>query len=906
MSTEAVTIAITAKSQGVDEELQKTKNKFDKLNQSILSDSSNKNVKNISQSLGNLGKLGDSLGGVFKNLIGGFSSLLSPIGLATAAIGGLITMGINLYKKLTLSHDEYIDHLNYKSQNSQKKLTKVETQQKTANGYFQRLKQLNRIENISNATREQAITIIQLLTRQYGDLGISIDKTTGKIIGLDNAFSQFQQKVNSQRNKQLKTQADIATNQAQFEANPLVLTLAGRKKNTKFESTFLSAQQQWKQANAGYGSEQGQRIASIGVQRMKTFNLQNGYKNAENQVKSIANLQKQIKDIQANAKTEGRGLTTEQKQQLVSLKQQQKTYKKIAQLKTQLTVAETMVDATKADDTTNQHWKNVVDKINQAIDAQQKYNLAIQQSSGGAISNLQKQKALTDQIIKLNIKNLQQQKKLKDLQKDERQARKQYQYSRKDKQEKVEFHRTQAKKLQNLEENGLDAEILQKSGMNEVFKEYGQQITRLLEKEKNNSITIDEQKSLNMLKAVFGNRIQGYIDYLAEEKAIMQDHSDRIKEFQRKFGKEFTSWTEQEKNLFTSENGDLVKRISNIKARGFAQNSSYNQLKETSSSLSKKQETGTLSIDQVEKLLQVNRMIALIEADRVNFQTWQAQLNKEITENAIKRKKIEDELKDIFKDGNRTLDQQLQLQQLLLEGDIKRIEKQKILNMLKNKGWDIEKIRKTNPDIDKDVDSYVDKTMELNKQKYFTSQTKEVEKQIEMQKLILQGKFDQIERQKIINDLKAKGAKIDEKEVDALLAKKKALSALQFQGYIKSQAQSLYDNLNSQINRKQAEIEKRTRQAEEKYGNLSDEQKNKIKQVVGLEFQLEKLTNTKPNYNPRQIETTDLTRRGGFQSGYVMFNQKDEVNKAIKAINEKQVALLKQIKDLVADGSKVP
>lgn len=900
---EAVTIAITAKSQGVDEELQKTKNKFDKLNQSILSDSSNKSVKNISQSLGNLGKIGDSLGGVFGKITGGISSLLSPIGLATAALGGLITLGINMYKKLTLSHDEYIDYLNYKSQNSQKRLTKVETQQKTANGYFQRLKQLNRIENISNATREQAITIIQLLTRQYGDLGLSIDKTTGKIIGLDNAFTQFQNKVNSQRNKELKTQADIATNQAQFEANPLVLTLAGRKKNTRFESTFLSAQQQWKQANAGYGSEQGKRIASIGVQRMKTFNLQNGYKNAENQVKSIADLQKQIKDIQDNAKTEGRGLTTEQKQQLVSLKQQQKTYKKIAQLKTQLTVAETMVDATKADDATNKYWKNVVDKINQAIDAQQKYNLALQQSSGGAISKLQKQKALTDQIIKLNIKNLQQQKKLKDLQKDERQARKQYEYSRKDKQEKVEFHRTQAKKLQNLEENALDAEILQKSGMNEVFKEYGQQITKLLEKEKNNSITIDEQKTLDMLKAVFGNRIQGYIDYLAEEKAIMKDHSDRIKEFQRKFGKEFASWTEQEKNLFTSENGDLVKRISNIKARGFAQNSSYNQLKEISSSLSKKQETGTLSIDQVEKLLQVNRMIALIEADKVNFQTWQAQLNKEITENAIKRKKIEDELKDIFKDGNRTLDQQLQLQQLLLEGDIKRIEKQKILNMLKNKGWDIEKIRKTNPNIDKDIDSYVDKTMELNKQKYMNAETKSIQKQIQLEKLKLQGKFDEIQRLKIINDLREKGVKYEEKDVDNLMKKRKELSALQFSSDVKSQAQGLEYQLESKINKKQAQIKKRTREYQQKYGTLTDEQKNKIKQLVTLEIKFDQLQDRK-SYLNTDIQTNQLTRRGGFASGAV-FTDKDTVNKEIKNINIKQANLLKQIKDLIDGAGKI-
>ena len=38
MANEAVTIAITAKSVGVDEELKKTKSKFDNLNQSLIGD----------------------------------------------------------------------------------------------------------------------------------------------------------------------------------------------------------------------------------------------------------------------------------------------------------------------------------------------------------------------------------------------------------------------------------------------------------------------------------------------------------------------------------------------------------------------------------------------------------------------------------------------------------------------------------------------------------------------------------------------------------------------------------------------------------------------------------------------------------------------------------------------------
>ena len=90
--------------------------------------------------------MGESMGGVFKNIIGGFTSMLTPIGLATAAISGLIAMGVNLFKKLTLSSEEYLAYLNHSQEQNQKRLDKVNQQETDDRGYFERLKQLNQTE----------------------------------------------------------------------------------------------------------------------------------------------------------------------------------------------------------------------------------------------------------------------------------------------------------------------------------------------------------------------------------------------------------------------------------------------------------------------------------------------------------------------------------------------------------------------------------------------------------------------------------------------------------------------------------------------------------------------------------------------------------------------------------------
>jgi len=73
---------------------------------------------------------------------------------------------------------------------------------------FQRLKQLDRQQSLTNGQMAEARDLIAALTGRYGDLGLSIDQTTGKIEGLASA----QQKANAlMRQAAIKeVEADLA------------------------------------------------------------------------------------------------------------------------------------------------------------------------------------------------------------------------------------------------------------------------------------------------------------------------------------------------------------------------------------------------------------------------------------------------------------------------------------------------------------------------------------------------------------------------------------------------------------------------------------------------------------------------------------------------------------------------
>lgn len=148
-------------------------------------------MENAGKGFESVNKLGGKLGGVAKNLVEAFTGALSPIGLATAAIAALGTLAVKVWDMMTVSAEEYAMKASNAVEKANKNLEETFKQQEADSGYLERLKELSQAENLSNAMKMEAAELISLLTKRYGDLGISIDMATGKIIGLDEAQRTF-------------------------------------------------------------------------------------------------------------------------------------------------------------------------------------------------------------------------------------------------------------------------------------------------------------------------------------------------------------------------------------------------------------------------------------------------------------------------------------------------------------------------------------------------------------------------------------------------------------------------------------------------------------------------------------------------------------------------------------------
>lgn len=148
-------------------------------------------MENAGKGFESVNKLGSKLGGAAKNIIEAFTGLLSPIGLATAAIAALGTLAVKVWDIMTVSAEEYAMKASNAVDKANKNLEETFKQQEADSSYLERLKELSQAENMSNAMKMEAAELISLLTKRYGDLGISIDMATGKITGLDEAQRTF-------------------------------------------------------------------------------------------------------------------------------------------------------------------------------------------------------------------------------------------------------------------------------------------------------------------------------------------------------------------------------------------------------------------------------------------------------------------------------------------------------------------------------------------------------------------------------------------------------------------------------------------------------------------------------------------------------------------------------------------
>ena len=334
-------------------------------------DNADRAVRAIDSVSGALGQASTGISGLAGDLI---ALVKNPMAMAIAAITALVAVGVKLWDKLTLSAEEYAKKASFEFEQAQKKFNDLTNAQKEGSGYLDRLKEISQEENISNAVKAEAISIIKSLSDRYGDLGISIDVTTGKIHGLDEGMA----KANKKMSEFAKEAKRLELRKAESVANSkLGLIYKGRGLNSHFTPFDFGGQ--------SYGTFLAYKWAGFEVSNKRGIeNLATNRSSSEivkNMAKQILDLRKKMAEV-INPDSEEFNPRA-----LQFLKQREEGLKNLIRLQLKLEVVDEMASETAKSSDLSEKWRNASLAIQEVILKQKEYNeLAREGDKTGSLS----------------------------------------------------------------------------------------------------------------------------------------------------------------------------------------------------------------------------------------------------------------------------------------------------------------------------------------------------------------------------------------------------------------------------------------------------------------------------------------------------------------------------------------
>ena len=334
-------------------------------------DNADRAVRAIDSVSGALGQASTGISGLAGDLI---ALVKNPMAAAIAAITALVAVGVKLWDKLTLSAEEYAKKASFEFEQAQKKFNDLTNEQKEDNVYLDRLKEISQEENISNALKTEAISIIQSLTDRYGDLGISIDVTTGKIHGLDEGMA----KANKKMSEFAKEAKRLELRKAESVANSKIgLISKGRGLYSNFTPFDFGGHY--------YGTVLAHKWAGFelsnegGIEKLATKSISS--ENVKNMAKQILDLRKKMGEV-INPDSEEFNPRA-----LQFLKQREEGLKNLIRLQFKLEVANEMASKTAKSSDLSEMWRNASLAIQEVILKQKEYNeLAREGDKTGTLS----------------------------------------------------------------------------------------------------------------------------------------------------------------------------------------------------------------------------------------------------------------------------------------------------------------------------------------------------------------------------------------------------------------------------------------------------------------------------------------------------------------------------------------
>ncbi len=157
-----------------------------------LTDKAKASAESISKAGGAVSALGSSVGASLGAAGQSIAALAAgPVGILTAAIGGIITAAKAMWEALTVNSEDAAAALTIHANKLAAERKELDATDIAAKSYLDTLREFDKEESLSIDARKITIGIVNKLTEAYGYLGAEIDKTTGKVMN----FSRLEQRL---------------------------------------------------------------------------------------------------------------------------------------------------------------------------------------------------------------------------------------------------------------------------------------------------------------------------------------------------------------------------------------------------------------------------------------------------------------------------------------------------------------------------------------------------------------------------------------------------------------------------------------------------------------------------------------------------------------------------------------
>lgn len=590
----AIETQFTIRSVNVEQALKEAEAKVDrsakKMDSSLSSVGSGtknveKNLQDAAKGMDSISKVGGKAGEVMKNLTESIQGLLSPIGLVTAGITAVFSIIVKLHEQAKQRIQSLKDWSKGGITDAEKRITDSQKEMSTDRGYMDRLIEISKYEEIDNATKQEAIRIISLLTSKYGDLGLSIDNTTGKVLGLVEAIEKFNQKQMQregedakfliEKNKGLYDVYDADVNRRlkggffngglyKTEEEALLDTFSPSNREERFNAYYLeNGENPLSDEHKAIAKRRERRYTAKDIDTMRTIATEENDEKLRGMVENYDSLTSLLND--ENTSEQDRKVY---QQEINYLQQLMEAYNKAS-------VAQEMMDATKEDNEAMKKWQEMRDS---ALD----YVKALERG----IESTKKLRSTSadpnDQIIKERGKEAQ------DLIKKTQEAEKQRDSALEKKQStetSIERGRMTKEQLQQAyqidnnnaldrieaEKNKLETLKQEYSDMTEMLKEYDQY------KDENGNIADKEKNAeyLELSNKITANKLaqveaETRIAEAQTEQLGIQEKLKTIEEQRAKEQREqiMNRMKETMKGLFSNVLGDMSERTNSLTQRG--------------------------------------------------------------------------------------------------------------------------------------------------------------------------------------------------------------------------------------------------------------------------------------------------------------------------------------------------